>query len=206
MTARTSDWIFAHRGLWASRTDQNSSIAILSAINANFAIETDFRDLFGDMILSHDPPESQQTLRFDEQWARFRIAYNVKSDGLTEHFRLLIPRMVETRSFVFDGSLPEMLRFRNMGIPHALRLSEYEKELPWDVPFVWVDGFVEDWWLGDPIILSLLQKKHLIFVSPELHGREHGRAFNWFSELRSSGILNFSVCTDNPVELKEMNE
>lgn len=206
MLAESSDWIFAHRGLWAGISDQNSRLAISNAFGADFAIETDFRDVFGDMVISHDPPVSNEVLRFDRQWSHSRIAYNLKSDGLSGHFRDLIPKMVETRSFAFDGSLPEMLRFRNLGIPHALRLSEYEKDLPWEAPFVWVDGFVGEWWMRDPIILSLLQKKHLVFVSPELHGRQYGRAFNWFLELRSSGYLNFSVCTDKPFELREMNE
>jgi hypothetical protein len=205
MVAKSSDWIFAHRGLWATESNQNSHHAISSAINANFAIETDFRDLLGEMVLSHDPPVHNQALRFDNQWAQFRIAYNVKSDGLSVHFQHLIPIMEETKSFAFDGSIPEMLKFRNLGIPHALRLSEYEKELPWDVPFIWVDGFIEEWWLSNPDILTLLPKKHLIFVSPELHGREYKRAFEWFTELRSSGYLDFSVCTDKPVELREMN-
>jgi hypothetical protein len=206
MIAKSSDWIFAHRGLWTDKTDQNSRLAISNAFGTDFAIETDFRDVFGDMVISHDPPVSDEVLRFDEKWSRFRIAYNLKSDGLSAHFRDLIPNMVATRSFAFDGSLPEMLKFRNSGIPHALRLSEFEKELPWDAPFIWVDGFAGEWWMGDPIILSLLQRKHLVFVSPELHGRDYRRAFNWFSELRSSGYLNFSVCTDKPFELREMNE
>jgi hypothetical protein len=206
MFAKASNWIFAHRGLWTNRSDQNSRLALANAFNADFAVEADFRDVFGEMVVSHDPPVSEQVLRFDEEWSQFRIAYNLKSDGLSGHFQELIPNMLHTRSFAFDGSLPEMLKFRNLGIPHALRLSEYEKELPWDVPFVWVDGLAGEWWLGDSAILSLLQKKHLVFVSPELHGREYRRAFNWFSELRSAGYINFSVCTDKPIELREMNE
>jgi hypothetical protein len=206
MITNNSEWIIAHRGLWASRSDQNSHFAISTALNSGFAVESDFRDIFGDLVISHDLPSRDNSLLFDVSWSEYRIAYNIKSDGLSPHFQRVIQCMNDTNSFVFDGSIPEMFKIRNLGIPHALRLSEYESELSWDAKFVWVDGFNEDWWLDNTKILSLLESRHVIFVSPELHGREHERAFDWFSELRVNESLNFSVCTDFPLELKELNE
>jgi hypothetical protein len=206
MVAIDSKWILAHRGLWTDKADQNSHFAISSALNSGFAVETDLRDSFGDLVISHDPPSRDNSLLFDTSWSECRVAYNIKSDGLSPHFQRILQRMKDTDSFVFDGSIPEMFKIRNLGIPHALRLSEYERELSWDVKFVWVDGFTEEWWLDNPKILSLLESRHLIFVSPELHGREHKRAFDWFSELRMNEIQNFSVCTDHPLELRGLNE
>ncbi len=206
MVADSFEWILAHRGLWTNRSDQNSHFAISTALNSGFAVETDLRDIFGDLVISHDPPTRDNSLHFDTSWSECRIAYNIKSDGLSPHFQRILQSMNGTDSFVFDGSIPEMLKIRNLGIPHALRLSEYERELSWDVKFVWVDGFDEDWWLDNTEILSLLESRHLIFVSPELHGREHERAFDWFSELRVSESPNFSVCTDYPLELRGLNE
>jgi hypothetical protein len=206
MIANNSEWILAHRGLWTNRSDQNSRFAISTALNSGFAVESDFRDIFGDLVISHDPPSRDNSLLFDASWSEYRIAYNIKSDGLSPHFQRGLQSMNDTNSFVFDGSIPEMFKIRNLGIPHALRMSEYERELSWDVKFVWVDGFNEDWWLDNTEILSLLESRHVIFVSPELHGREHERAFDWFSELRVKESLNFSVCTDYPLELRDLNE
>jgi|LauGreSuBDMM15SN_2_FD.fasta_scaffold12793_2 hypothetical protein len=206
MITNNSEWIIAHRGLWTNRSDQNSHFAISTALNSGFAVESDFRDIFGDLVISHDLPSRDNSLLFDVSWSEYRIAYNIKSDGMSPHFQRVLQSMNDTNSFVFDGSIPEMFKIRNLGIPHALRLSEYESELSWDVKFVWVDGFNEDWWLDNTKILSLLESRHVIFVSPELHGREHERAFDWFSELRVNESLNFSVCTDYPLKLKELNE
>lgn len=206
MNENSSKWIVAHRGLWINIRDQNSHFAISGALNAGFAVESDFRDVFGEFVISHDRPLKDNFIPFDTSWAEHRIAYNLKSDGLSPHFLRLLQSMNETQSFVFDGSIPEMLNLRNLGIPHALRLSEYEKELSWDVNFVWVDGLNEDWWLNNTQILSLLENKHLIFVSPELHSRDHKRAFDWFSYLRANESINFSVCTDYPIELRDINE
>ena len=206
MITNNSEWIIAHRGLWTNRSDQNSHFAISTALNSGFAVESDFRDIFGDLVISHDLPSRDNSLLFDVSWSEYRIAYNIKSDGMSPHFQRVLQSMNDTNSFVFDGSIPEMFKIRNLGIPHALRLSEYESELSWDVKFVWVDGFNEDWWLDNTKILSLLESRHVIFVSPELHGREHERAFDWFSELRVNESLNFSVCTDYPLQLRGLNE
>jgi hypothetical protein len=206
MIPNSYEWIFAHRGLWTDVRDQNSQLAISNGLSSGFAVETDFRDMLGELVISHDPPVENSVLFFDKSWSERRIAYNIKSDGLSSHFAHMVQDMRDTNSFVFDGSMPEMLKMRRLGVPHALRLSEYERDLPWNVEFVWVDGFEEDWWLNDPRIMSLLQAKHLIFVSPELHGREHRLAFDWFSQLRAREIYDFSVCTDFPVELRDLNE
>jgi hypothetical protein len=98
-----------------------------------------------------------------------------------------------------------MFKARKYGIPHALRLSEFETELPWCSDFIWVDGFESDWWLRKSEIIGLLEEHQLIFVSPEIHGRDHKGAFEWFTELRKSGLVSFSVCTDFPIELKDLN-
>ena len=204
MNETNSEWIFAHRGLWADKSEQNSRLSISSALDSGFGVETDFRDFLGDLAIAHDPLLDDSVLFYDHSWSNFRFAFNIKSDGLSFHFKQITQRMNQTNSFVFDGSLPEMFKLRSLGIPHALRLSEYEKELPWNVNFVWVDGFEGDWWLENSMILNLLQDKHLIFVSPELHARDYRFAFDWFSQLRGAGFHNFSVCTDHPRQLRDL--
>lgn len=206
MSTDDAKWILAHRGLWNDEREKNSRISILRAIEEGYGVETDLRDSFEKLIISHDSPYGNEIVYFDKTWSKHRFAYNLKSDGLEKYFRPLIENMIDTNSFVFDGSIPEMVKFRKLGIPHALRLSEYEKNLPWPVKTVWIDGFNGDWWIRNREVLSLLQDKHLVFVSPELHGRDHSRAFDWFSELRESDYENFSVCTDYPRALRTLCE
>ena len=48
--------ILAHRGLWFCEEEKNSSNALFKALDLGFGIETDVRDLCGELIISHDPP------------------------------------------------------------------------------------------------------------------------------------------------------
>jgi|LauGreSBDMM110SN_4_FD.fasta_scaffold127199_2 hypothetical protein len=205
MNAGENKWIFAHRGIWTNKIQQNTFSAISSAIVGGFAVESDFRDLFGRLVISHDPPLEGEYWNFDNAMSKSRFAYNIKSDGLIPHFNNFIDSIRYSNSFVFDGSVPEMFKARKYGIPHALRLSEFETELPWYSDFIWIDGFESDWWLRKSEIIGLLEEHQLIFVSPEIHGRDHKGAFEWFTELRKSGLVSFSVCTDFPIELKDLN-
>jgi hypothetical protein len=98
-----------------------------------------------------------------------------------------------------------MYQVRKAGLPHALRLSEFEKEIPWKSQYLWIDGFDSDWWMNANLILKKLEEFNCIFVSPELHGREHRAAFDWFAELKKHRGYVFSVCTDYPLELQEIS-
>jgi hypothetical protein len=82
-----------------------------------------------------------------------------------------------------------------------LRLSEFEQELPWKTNFVWVDSFNFDWFIDSPKVFGVIENSFPVFVSPEIHGRDFRYAWDYFNELASSGITNFGVCTDLPVEL-----
>ena len=197
----SANWIFAHRGLWESEGDKNSVKAIVNAFAESFGVETDFRDCRGMLVVSHDVEVQSDPFVFDLFCPQNRFAINLKSDGLQKFFVPYLDILRDSGSFVFDGSVPEILKYRNLGIPLALRLSEYENSIPWNSEYVWVDGFYSDWWQDNKYILELVERSHLVFVSPELHGREHREAFEWFVRLRKDGYNNFSVCTDYPLEL-----
>ena len=197
----SSNWILAHRGFWDRISDQNTSLAIENAFREGFGVETDIRGLNNQLVISHDCLTVNSELPILRPTRENRFAINLKSDGLLPFIQPFTDQLIESRSFVFDGSIPEMVRYQRVGIPHALRLSEYEKELPWRTSVVWVDAFESDWWMDSPIILTLLESTHLVFVSPELHGRDHRRAFEWFLSLRLTTGAIFSVCTDYPLEL-----
>jgi hypothetical protein len=106
----------------------------------------------------------------------------------------------DSQSFVFDCSFPELLKYKRSGIPHALRISEFEKELHWEPNYIWLDAFESDWWLEDLAILKMIEKIPTIVVSPELHKRDFSKVWEKVLMLRSSGV-EISVCTDFPNEL-----
>lgn len=48
--------IVAHRGYWLNHAEKNTAIAFSRALEHGFGIETDFRDLNGQLVVSHDVP------------------------------------------------------------------------------------------------------------------------------------------------------
>jgi hypothetical protein len=201
----SKNWIISHRGLWKSKVEQNSPQAFRNAAANGFAIETDVRDHQGELVVSHDVVSSFGSINFLEMDGFTKFALNIKEDGLFAHFERVRSKIESSSSFLFDGSIPQMYQVRKVGLPHALRLSEFEKEIPWKSQYLWIDGFDSDWWMNSNWILRKLDEFNCIFVSPELHGREHRAAFDWFAELKKHKGYNFSVCTDYPLELQEIS-
>lgn len=167
----------------------------------HFGIETDFRTRNGEIIVSHDPPIRSADFAFEDVLAlKTSLALNIKEDGLSDEFAKNAERL-DSYSFFFDGSIPEMLKYRNRGLPHALRLSEYEPNLPWKTPYVWLDSFISNWWIGNNQILDLLESGvKVVVVSPELHGRDYHEAWDEVYRLINLGYSGLGICTDNPME------
>lgn len=199
-----NNWVIAHRGVWEDPSEKNSQQALEKAFEYGMGVETDFRDFQGDLVLSHDIFVEDNFIPFAGFNLTRRYAINLKADGLLELISPNIEEIKSSGSFVFDGSIPEMVRYRDSGIPHALRLSEYETELPWRSDYLWIDCFESDWWRSDTKINALFETHHLVFVSPELHRRDHRSAFETFVKFRRQFGENFSVCTDFPSELLEL--
>lgn len=196
--------IYAHRGVWTSLDQQNSPLAIETAHKLGFGVETDFRSHNNRLVVSHDPYVDKEILGLDEfNFQDIPVAMNTKEDGLSRQYQEFFDANQHELSFVFDGSIPEMTKIRDKGLPHALRLSEYERELPWKTKFIWVDAFVSEWWLGSQEILDLQQEHFLVFVSPELHGRNYENAWQYFRRISLENSKNFGICTDLPSKLKE---
>lgn len=49
--------ILAHRGFWKEETEKNTKIAFERAFNSGFGIETDLRDIKGEIVISHNMPQ-----------------------------------------------------------------------------------------------------------------------------------------------------
>ena len=204
--------IVAHRGLFRSTTEllreANSRDAIVAAFDAGFGVETDVRDLAGELVISHDPPR-HANYTFDEFLADWRtgghreFALNVKSSGIAP---LLVDALTHDPAdayYAFDLAFPDLLSFTRAGLTCYTRLSDYETELLLldDCVGVWVDGFDVD--PSNPAILERIEtlldaNKRVCLVSPELHRRDHHAAWAAWSVLADHPGL--SICTDFPFE------
>jgi glycerophosphoryl diester phosphodiesterase len=195
--------IYAHRGIWQTRDQQNSRQSIEAARFSGYGVETDFRSKSDSLVISHDPYGDSKPLAADEiDFTEIPVALNIKEDGLLPQYEAFIEEYPNQHTFLFDGSIPEMVKIKERKLPHALRLSEYETDLPWESQFLWIDGFNSDWWIKAPKILNLMEKHFAVFVSPELHGRDLNLAWEFFHLLHSKVIAPFGICTDQPDKLK----
>jgi glycerophosphoryl diester phosphodiesterase len=197
-------WILAHRGRWDNEVGPNSATSIRAALQNGFGVETDIRDLDGKIVISHDPclgANYESFLGYLNSESRFAI--NIKSDGLLGQLRNYREQIEQSDSFVFDCSFPELLKYKQAGIAHAIRMSEFEREIPWKPNFLWLDAFESDWWLEDVTVLRQIESTPTIVVSPELHKRDKNRVWERVLELHASG-LDISLCTDLPDEIARL--
>ncbi len=194
--------IFAHRGFWREGgSSPNSLESLNSAFEEGFAVETDVRDQQREIVISHDPCGTSTYNSFNwELLALGRIAINIKSDGLVPGFTDLTDHIRDSQSFVFDCSFPQIMQFRNASIPHALRISEFERELPWKPEYIWLDAFNDDWWIKDVKIRKMMDEIPTVIVSPELHAREFLKVWEEFSNLTKE-VESIGICTDFPHQL-----
>ena len=197
--------IYAHRGMWQTRDQQNSPEAIEAARISGYGVETDFRSKNRKLVISHDPFMDASAVATDEiNFSEISVALNIKEDGLSAQFESFLEKYPNNYSFLFDGSIPEMVKVKEKNLPHALRLSEHETELPWESQFLWIDGFYSDWWIKSARVLTLMEKYFVVFVSPELHGRNTEQAWEFLRHLHSERSSNFGICTDYPDKLKAL--
>jgi hypothetical protein len=201
----------AHRGYWLDPKEKNTAIAFSRALTHGFGIETDFRDLDGQLVVSHDIP-LVGAMSADQFIAIFKacpvnapLALNIKSDGL-QH---LIGKFVQEASFpnffVFDMAVPDMRAYIDIRIPAYTRQSEYENApaLLSSSQGVWLDAFESTWYDLGVINTILAQDKGVAIVSPELHGRPHLELWQWLKMNKLHAQSLVSLCTDFPLQAQE---
>lgn len=206
--------ILCHRGLWATRAEQNTLDAIRAAWKQGWGVETDVRDLDGELVVSHDPPTGG-TLPFRElieAWVAdgsgTTLALNIKADGLAPLVAAATVGVDMSDHFVFDMSVPDQLSWTAPGppaVPVYTRWSDIERQpiLDQQTSGIWLDAFHDDgWWSAEQLLQHLALGLAVAIVSPELHGR---RPDPVWERLRALGLHThpgLSVCTDEP-ELAE---
>lgn len=213
--------VLAHRGLWSEDSQQNNVEAISAAWNAGFSLEIDVRDSNSAAIVSHDPVKVGEAPLLETILGSLNVrvhpehnqvvALDIKADGL---LGILPVCGSDNRDhFFFDMSVPEFQKYKSAHPQHlAVRLSEYERKIDtYATPFVWLwlDSFRSDWWLDDlgetKKINLLARETAIVIVSPELHGRNPDRVWDYFL----NGVVegkNLYICTDFPYKLVERGQ
>lgn len=206
--------LLAHRGLWSETIGQNTPMAFKTAINNGFGIELDVRDIDGELVVSHDPPNKDcitfrsvlDLLRVNHTGENvISLAVNIKSDGLRDQLVKLVEVIASNVDmFVFDMSVPDMYSYLDSPLKVCSRISDLEKQpvLISRTHNLWVDAFENDMAMIDFIDEYAMVVDNIYVVSPELHGRHH---LDFWSVLKDkSGIYgNLSLCTDYPIQASD---
>lgn len=198
--------ILAHRGYWRETGEKNTLPAFERAWAGAYGIETDLRDLDGNIVVCHDLP-NRGALPFTHLLQAYvahgkstPLALNIKADGLQS----IVARALTTHHvdnyFLFDMSIPDSLSYLRAGMPVFARLSEYEPHslLHDKTAGVWLDAFETEWWTLDLLRTLRVQDKTVAIVSPELHGRRHEPLWQALRDLPPGIAAGLLLCTDFP--------
>ena len=176
--------------------------ALVEALELGYGIETDIRDHFGEVVISHDPVAKLEADRLEVLLGQLEgrnspVALNVKSDGLLS----LLPKdRLRENTFFFDMSIPEKVQYERNGLIVASRLSELESVDSQNSGPVWLDSFESDWFLEEDSwnsVLKISEERLVVIVSPELHSRSPEAVWLRFQNgVNRSNRL--SICTDWP--------
>ena len=184
----------------------NSVAAFERAWSGGHGIETDLRDLDGEIVVSHDPPKrgahtmEQFFAAYAARGMGTPLALNIKADGLQSAIEKSVARHHVRNFFLFDMSVPDSLHYLRAGLPVFVRLSEYEPEtaLLGRAPGVWLDAFESEWWTLDTVRSLQSRGKAVAIVSPELHKRPHEALWRALKGLDQTSQDALMLCTDFP--------
>ena len=196
--------ILAHRGYWLEETEKNTLVAFQRAFDHGFGVETDLRDIKGEIVISHDMPQGGE-MPFEVLLSILNgrdlpLALNIKADGMGEAIRTLLERYRHTSYFTFDMSIPEMVHQHQAGLIVYAGLSDITSSptLLEKAKGIWLDSFYTDWF-GEKEIQNLLnQEKRVCIVSPELHKRAFRSVWEKYKDIMCN--LSCMICTDYPEE------
>lgn len=204
--------IISHRGYWLLPEEKNTCQAFQRSFEMGFGTETDIRDCSGVLVISHDPPSGcEMPLRdFLALHAdcdnTLPLALNVKADGLQQAASELLAEFAVPEFFFFDMAIPDALGYLELNLPIYTRHSDIETELVLyeSASGIWLDSFGPDWVEETVIKKHLNAGKHVCLVSPELHRRDHLEFWKHLAKWPITSHQNFILCTDYPVDAKEL--
>ncbi|MDA9945228.1 hypothetical protein N9D65_00090 [Schleiferiaceae bacterium] len=198
--------IISHRGYWLAEEEKNSINAFNRSFSLNFGTETDIRDHQRSLVISHDIAD-ESSLNFNEFLEIYcatnmnlPLALNIKADGLHEELSSSLNSFSISNYFVFDMSIPDTLKYIDLGINFFIRQSEYESELPFyeNAAGIWLDSFNSHWYSEDVVKSHINKGKKVSIVSSELHGRNylsHWQVLKTWDVIKNDNVF---LCTDFP--------
>lgn len=196
--------ILAHRGYWLKESEKNTKTAFERAFDCGFGIETDLRDIKGEIVISHNMPKGNE-ISFEQllqllNGRNLPLALNIKADGQAAEIKRLLEKYNHTNYFTFDMSIPEMVVQNELGLNFYTGLSDIIQTpiLFEDAKGIWLDSFNSDWFNRELIIEMLNKNKQVCIVSPDLHKRDYKNVWEKYKDLQ--GIM---LCTDYPKEARE---
>ena len=204
--------LLSHRGFWKTTDQKNTKEANESSFKKGWGIETDIRDYNGELVISHDiaTNNSYTTEFLFEQYKKAGIkstlALNIKADGLSSILLDLLRKHDISEYFVFDMSVPETLRYMDLGMNVFIRSSEFEtpnEDLYKRSAGIWLDIFKSVWYDKNFVNLHVANGKKIAFVSPELHGRKDPVLWEMIKENNWHHSSDIMLCTDLPDTAKK---
>lgn len=205
--------IISHRGYWTEASEKNTEISFQRSFSLGFGTETDIRDYKGNLVISHDIPTSDsisldyffQLFNQFEAKLPYPLALNIKADGLQKKMSELLEKFHINNYFIFDMSIPDLKVSIDWGLDSFIRLSEYEKDLPFydSIKGVWLDSFNSVWYSLGTVKRHLDQGKSVCIVSAELHKRDHLTHWKFLADNDIHKMDNIILCTDFPVLAEE---
>ena len=170
----------------------------IKEINPKFGLEIDIHNYNNKLVLAHDHP-NEQSIKLEDFITHIPknslLAINIKNEEVEAELKIILSRSKTTNYFTFDWPVTSLHNAINHDLNCAFRLSEYEKDIVPNCPWVWLDSFNEIWYDADFLISLKKSGIKLAIVSPELHNRKAD-----ISEVKDmvNAVKVDAICTDIP--------
>ena len=170
----------------------------IKQINPKFCLEIDIHNYNNKLVLAHDHP-NEQSIKLEDFITHIPknslLAINIKNEEVEAELKIILSRSKTTNYFTFDWPVTSLHNAINHDLNCAFRLSEYEKDIVPNCPWVWLDSFNGIWYDADFLISLKKSGIKLAIVSPELHNREAD-----ISKVKDivNAVKVDAMCTDIP--------
>ena len=170
----------------------------IKEINPKFGLEIDIHNYNNKLVLAHDHP-NEQSIKLENFITHIPknslLAINIKNEEVEAELKIILSRSKTTNYFTFDWPVTSLHNAINHDLNCAFRLSEYEKDIVPNCPWVWLDSFNGIWYDADFLISLKKSGIKLAIVSPELHNREED-----ISKVKDivNAVKVDAMCTDMP--------
>ncbi len=178
-----------------------NTIEELKKIPKNYGVEVDLRNNNNDIILSHDPFNSNYELfeKYLEYYNHKFLILNIKTEGIEFKILEILKKFNIENYFFLDCSFPMIYKLINTEEYNiALRLSEFEsietilnlKKIKW----VWVDCFSKFSLTKTEYNILKNNNLKICYVSPELQNQEP-KILNYKQKMIEENLYPDFICT-----------